>query len=49
MLYVDDFHVDVLARYLTGKHGHYLADSYWNESNGREEESLDDEGPYIDA
>ncbi len=47
VLYLDDFHLDVLSRYLTGKHGHYLVDSYWNESNGRDEESvMDDDGPF---
>ncbi len=43
VLYVDDFHVDVLARYLTGKHDADLADSYWDEPNGEDE---CDEGPY---
>lgn len=43
VLYVDDFHVDVLARYLTGKHDADLADSYWDEPNGEDEF---DEGPY---
>jgi hypothetical protein len=43
VLYLDDFHVDVLARYLTGKHDADLADSYWDEPNGDEEY---EEGPY---
>ena len=37
------FHVDVLARHLTGKHDAYLANSYWGEPNGDEEY---DEGPF---
>ncbi len=47
MLYLDDFHVDVLARYLTGYHDQYLAHSYRDEPNGEEEELLgDDGGPF---
>ena len=46
VLYLDDFHVDVLAHYLTGKRGEDLADSYWDEPNGEEELLGDDEGPF---
>ena len=46
VLYLDDFHVDVLARYLAGKHDQYLADCHRNEPNGDDEEFLRDEGPF---
>jgi hypothetical protein len=45
VLYLDDFHIDVMARYMTGKHEKYLVDSYWDEPNGLENE-LDGEGPF---
>ncbi|MGD0898052.1 MAG: hypothetical protein ABR915_09480 [Thermoguttaceae bacterium] len=47
VLYLDSFHVDVMARYLAAKHDHYLADSYRVEPNGQEDE-LDGEGPFTE-